>query len=456
MKSFESEIRRHTEKTRLKAMERKAVRDRIISYMEYHPLKKEPLSGALFAAPQKNYIYVPFNSLWVKLGSGVFALLLVIGVPLLAERSVPGDVLYLVKTGVNEGIQTQLASSPYEKVALETRLMERRIAEARLLASEGKLTEEVGAQIAENVKGHAQAVQSGLAELREDNADEAALAKIVFSSALELQSVVLDQSDEAGSSSVDSLINVVNTVRDEVAADGNSSTPSYDGLIARIEIETTRAYEFSQVIKESATAEEMADIDRRLSDINRSILEAKEIKETDETGAVGKLVEVLGLIQKLITFMTDIDVRETVTLESLVPVTLTQDERTTALTEIHTDIETMIRLVEGKVPFIEDGGVEKKVSQGLTDAQKLFGDLTEALESENIEVAEERATEAKELVSDLVKLTESIIGLEADETSLDAFDGVGTSTTPEATGEATSTVTEEGAVDEAEVVPSEE
>lgn len=144
MKSFESDIKKYAEKTRLKAIEREMVRDRILSYMEYHPLKKESLKVPVLSTLQAHeFTYIRFNTLWIKVAGGVFALVLVVGVPFLAERSVPGDVLYLVKTGFNEGIRTQLASSPYEKVQLETKLMERRISEARLLASEGKLTEAV-------------------------------------------------------------------------------------------------------------------------------------------------------------------------------------------------------------------------------------------------------------------------------------------------------------------------
>lgn len=170
------------------------------------------------------------------------------------------------------------------------------------------------------MKGHAEAVQSGLAELRQNDADCAALAEIVFNSALEVQSAVLDESDNTSTSSVGSIIDVVNTMRDAVGSDVNPATPSYEGLLARIEIETTRAYELSEAVKKSATLEETADIARRLSDIDRSIVDAKKLKETDEAGAIAQMSDVLGTTQKLITFMTDIDVHQTVTLETLVPV----------------------------------------------------------------------------------------------------------------------------------------
>ncbi len=409
MKSFESEIKKHAEKTRLKAVEREMVRDRILSYMEYHPLKKERKSEALSSVlTNRDFIYIPLNSLRVRLVGVAFSLLLIVGVPLLAERAVPGDVLYLVKTGVNESIRTQLASSPYEKVELETQFMERRIAEARLLASEGKLTEEVEAQIAQTVKVHANAVQDGLAEIRENDADGAALAEIVFNSALEVQSAVLNHEETASSSSVASLLDMVNTVRDEVAAEGSPIAPSYDGLIARIESETTRAYELFESVKKSATPEEIADIERRFSDIDRSIVHARELKEEDETGAVVEMMEVLGLVQKLISFLTDIDVRESVALETLVPVILTLEERVAQVTKTLDAVKVLVQGIEIRLPLVVDDGVREKIAFGLEDVTALMLVSEEALTATEIRAAEEKSTEAHAIAEDLSKLTENI------------------------------------------------
>ncbi|MEZ4200705.1 MAG: hypothetical protein R3B69_03975 [Candidatus Paceibacterota bacterium] len=108
---------------------------------------------------------------------------------------------YPVKVGFNEEVRSTLALSPYQKVEWETTRLERRIAEARLLASEGKLTPEVEAEMAEAVKAHNDAAQKEIASIRATDSEEAALASIALSSALTVQSESLESQLEEGAAS---------------------------------------------------------------------------------------------------------------------------------------------------------------------------------------------------------------------------------------------------------------
>src|SRR5690606_8164154 len=134
------------------ASERSDLRERVVAYMEYHPL-----SRTIETRPAKRHGFgfgkvkgklttlasgIGFSALPARIAAGAFAVLLVVTVPFAAEHAAPGDVLYLIKTKVNEPVLAQFNNTPYEKVVFETTLMERRIAEARLLAKEGKLNEE--------------------------------------------------------------------------------------------------------------------------------------------------------------------------------------------------------------------------------------------------------------------------------------------------------------------------
>jgi hypothetical protein len=348
MKSFDNDIKKITEKTRLKAAERRVLRDRVLSYMEYHPLP-ETMRENRTEVPSFNVgeILAWSQSHTRSLAGAFMAVFVVLVLPFAAEKAVPGDVLYPIKTKINESILASFADSPYEKVAFETELLERRIAEARLLAKEGKLNEETDAKIAETVKGHASAVQEGINELKNSDAEEAAIVEIAFSSTLEVQSAVLS-SDEArgvGGSSE----GVAGVLRDAQSA-VSTSTPSYERLSTRVQEGIARVEDLFSAINGGVTDEERADIERRLGDITKKVETARlaheantatsteavatttvVVKEEEKVNPITVLATTLRDIQKLMLFITDIDVRESVLLEDLVPAEKTDDERTNSI-----------------------------------------------------------------------------------------------------------------------------
>ncbi len=406
MKSFDTDLKKYAEKINLKVSERHELRERVLSYMEYHPLPKQNAGTKELARaiPSELFTVFHFKAFHARIAGGVFILFLIVA-PFIAERSVPGDALYLVKTGFNETLQGQLVDSPYEKIEFETKLMERRISEARVLASEGKLTEEVKTHIAETVKEHTTAVQEGLAVLRTQDADGAAIAEIAFNSSLEVQSAVLGANESTNStSSIDSILTVVNDARDEVTSNQVDTTPSFDGLMAQVELETTRAFELFTAIKLSATPEEVTDIDRRLSDVNRLIEEAKEKNAVEPEVAANDLATTLGLIQKLIAFMTDIDVRDTVTLETLVPVVLSDAERTEVVVEEVRVISALALDITTRLESVEGDFDSTKVVEGLASIDLLLKNVTSVLSLRDIGGAETTIKEARVLIDDLDKM----------------------------------------------------
>lgn len=426
MKSFDTDIKKYTERTHLKASERRELRERIFAYMEYHPLPKQPMEVVKLSEGllSESFITLHFNPLYARIASGVLVLILVVA-PFVAERSVPGDVLYLVKTGVNETIQGQLANSPYEKIVFETKLMERRITEARVLANEGKLTEEVQTQIAETVKGHTDAVQQGLAELREQDADGAALAQITFNTSLEVQTAMIQATIDTATDTapMDSILVIVNDAHEQGLSDQGGDTPSYEGLIAQVERETTRAYELFADAKDLATEEEIGDINRRLDDINRMTLEAKERNTTNPEMSAGDLATTLGLIQKLIAFMTDIDVRNTVDLENLVPVILSDEERARSVQEEMTVLSTVLRdEIRARLDRVDDLAVREKVESGLITIDESLVKATIALEASDVALAENVVKEARALMTDIDVMTQYVDEIDptlTDDTSSD-------------------------------------
>jgi len=447
MKNFDTELKKYADKVQLKMSERRELRERVLSYMEYHPLQKQtPVSRVLQdVITSESFVTFRITKFYMRLAGSALVLMLIVS-PFIAEQAVPGDALYFVKTGFNESVQKQFMSSPYEKIEFETKLIERRISEARTLANEGKLTDEVKIKITETVKGHTNSVQNDLTKLRTQDADGAAIAQIAFNSSLEVQSAVLgSKSDTASSSSVDTILLAVNEARERVTLNqGEQAAPSFDGLNARIERETTRAYELFTAIKNSATSEEIRDIERRLSDINRLTIEAKDLYSVDPGVSTENLIKTLGLTQKLIVFMTNIDVRKSVSLDSLLPIVLSNAERVALLQNGVVEARVVIEVVTVRLETIGDSGVKEKVTGGLAQVEDFLTAIDVAIADGDIAGAENLFNEVDAFVRDLDNITQHTgIGIMSteeedsgevvegiDEVSRGALNPVSTSTEP--------------------------
>jgi hypothetical protein len=490
MKRFSQQFKKKSDTIRLRASERGDLRDRLTSYMEYHPLpadRKASKSVSTEGFVSESSKRISISMTYVRGFAGAFAAFMIVAVPVVAERSVPGDMLYAVKTNITEEVRASLILSPYAKVEWETERLERRVAEARLLATEGKLTPEAEAEVAQAVKEHTDAAQEGIASMRETDEDEAALAEITFASAMEVQSDVLAGTMAKEPDSVDSvergqsivvLAGIVNGVRDHASVAQAGSKPSYTKLLANVESQTTRVYELFESVKQQAGDEEILNIERRLEDIGRkvataidlhanepkaivkveSVIEemasedvpaeeeelvdvaqevAAEAEESSEDTAtttaenepkapveedideavveevvltdeernayiIALLREALTGVQKLIIFMTDIDVRENVTIDELLPVTFTEQERTdTILNQL--DVVLLIQADIERVVITDAVREQVLLSRNLLAEQ--LESLTQMLEAGSLSAAEENIAAATVITDELRNLT---------------------------------------------------
>jgi Domain of unknown function (DUF5667) len=410
MKRFTEQFKKKAQGISLTAAEKDALRGRLSAYLEYHPLpvsiqKSKPRRG--ISALREPFIEWALPSRYYRsLVAGCF-ILTIVGVPLLAERSIPGDLLYAMKVGVNEEVRASLASSGYEKVAWETKRLERRIAEARLLAKEGRLTEEAQATVIAAVSEHQLATEEEIAKLRTTDTEAAALAELTFVSVLDVQSAALF-ADGTGSTTEGMSTVALATALNEAQADVTKtadSVVSFERLIAQLEIETTRGRELLATVQDLATAQEYIDLERRLGDIERKMQSGMSLRETDAEAATTALKNTWRDMQVIITFMTDIDVRSSLAIETMVPVVLTSEEERVLAIEAYESAARELATIERLLPIVTDAGVVEKVTLSLPKITTLLDTASSSLDTD-IMVAKAAAFEARDYTHSIVAIAD--------------------------------------------------
>lgn len=525
MKKFTEQIKKKAAGIGLRDNEKNALRARLLSFMEYHPISEKVTDSTSIGYLSSGFFSTfSWNRLYVRSAAGFFILFAAVGMPAMAERALPGDVLYPVKVQFNEELRSTLTLSPYAKIEWETTRLERRIAEARLLADEGRLTEATELAVAEAVKRHSEAAQQGISQLRlSSDSDEATLAEIAFVSALAVQTEVLSSRSEGSGTttastttghSVVSLTKAVREARDRAESLQGQAPVSVERLFALIERETTYAAELFASISASASDKEKTDIERRLVDLSRKVAAAKRLKaeldlavaadtpngseaeiaetgtttttttkpvitETLETGTTTASTSVLNVpevksenesdeseeselavkevesatssdpvaaalsaastaattrsggerksthiateaeivailrgvltdTRKLISFMTDIDVRRSVTVDRLIPITLTDEER----------VETVIGLLDNILAIqstLSDQPLPAELAEAIAADRakvvRLISQTTLSLEEGDLDRANFTAGEALVLIR---KVQDTVVGWDAE------------------------------------------
>lgn len=411
MKRFAEQLKKQAETVRMSAPERDALRERLLAYMDYHPLPAAaPRAGILrrFASGQSWYVgrFV-----------GVMAVMLLIVVPALAENALPGDTLYPIKIRFNEELRGAMTSSPYQKVEWETERLERRLAEAQLLADDGRLTPAAEADVAKAIKQHTEAAKASIDTIRRSDKDEAALAEITLSSTLEVSQELLTKREEKTDRTASSTLSgAVTAARATLAPAHAGDTVSYAKLLSRVEADTTRAYEYFNSLNTVMTDADKSDIKRRLTDLQVKIDAAALMKDEDEAGAAAALVDVLGNVRKLISFMTNLDVRANVPIEDLVPLIPTDSERQATIEQKLHDAAALVADTERGLSKVATSSNDYLA---LTDSVAQYRELektgTEALAAGDLSSAEVAVAAALELATAL-KHTMVGLGIDVDAT----------------------------------------
>lgn len=148
--------------------------------------------------------------------AGAFVVLAGAGVSVAAEGSVPGDVLYGFKIGINENVRASLAFDTSSQAEYEADLASTRLEEMIDLAIEESLDAETRASLAEQFQSHSEQALALAAEASaEGEADEALEALVSFQEALEIHIDVLAElkNDEFFQAEAETLIGLAGNVK---------------------------------------------------------------------------------------------------------------------------------------------------------------------------------------------------------------------------------------------------
>ncbi len=419
MKRFSQQFNKKAQDIHLSVAEKRELKERVVSYMEYHPLPASlKTSSENVSVAGQNFILFNFNKWRVLRWSGVMAMVFVVSVSYFAEKAVPGDTLYAVKVGFNEEVRGTLARGSYEKVVWETELLNRRIAEARLLADEGKLTEEVEASVVSAVKVHSDNARKEIENLKLSDKDEATLASIGLNTALDIQTTSLmhRSETEVAGKSINKIAAILSATQAAEPVTADIDLPAYSRLLAKVESETTRAYELVKGIEDSATSDEKSTVTNRLGDIDTRISEAMALSEVDELAAKKDLVVALQQIHRLIAFMTNIDVRTNLTIDDLVPDTLTKEQRLALIKQQITTTEATLESVLADINATTTSSStaeikvsadqKEKVELAISETEEKLALLPALLEAadQDIDTLEKVSNEAYSIISDVAAM----------------------------------------------------
>lgn len=458
MKKFSQQLHNEAKTVKLQAAEKRELRERLISYMEYHPLPAEMKVSSLkqvakaqpFTEAFTN-VSIPFSRLF-KYSAALAALVLII-VPFVAERAVPGDTLYAMKVQFNEEVVSSLKFDTYQKVEWETERLNRRISEARLLASEGRLTEAVEAEVAEAVKTHTENAKREIEELRTQDADEATIASIELDTTLEVQSAALrsdsttlEVDNESVSSPANLIANVIDASRSQTEDDNASTTPpAYEKLMARVEQNTTRIYELLNSLQGAADAEQLNDVTRRIEDIERAVKVAIETYATDEAKARELMIGILQRTQKLIVYMTEIEVKQTIDIETLVPVVLTDSEHVLISNNLQSELDQKLAIIKELELQVQDENILAKVAFVKVQIDELI--VNTSTTSADFVTFEANAKEALTMINDVIATLEQHLNIKAEDfkpEEIETDEATSTEAVVDETDEATTSEAVEG------------
>lgn len=232
-------------RVQLRPQDKESIRQHLHHFISDHPVR---VADAERPAVGRGIMRTPwtagFASFLPQLNSRYMALAVVVvlllvtssGVSLAAEQAQPGDVLYGVKTQVNEEVRGWLALDTEAKADWQSELAERRLIEAEQLAVRGQLSNEQQTLLKGRFAKHLDAAQSRIEDLYvKGNVVAATNATSRLESSLQAHAEVLTALTEANIISTTSSAQIMTDLQERLTAVGLIRTQAQAQVATRTE-----------------------------------------------------------------------------------------------------------------------------------------------------------------------------------------------------------------------------
>ncbi len=216
MNKLEEQFNKATRHITLSDQEKSDMRDAVVSYMEYMPIRNK----TTLKVPRS--FSTPFLRMRHFSGALMVAILVMtssFGVSFAADEALPGDLLYGVKVNINEEIKTVFLSED-ELISWEKERAERRLEEASRLMSEGRLDDKKREKVSKLFEEHTKAIVEHVLESEKTDPVLAAEVTSEFKDSLDAHEAVLAvlavQNGDEDADNAKDLIKQVQTTTMEV------------------------------------------------------------------------------------------------------------------------------------------------------------------------------------------------------------------------------------------------
>lgn len=266
---FHNSIKKTGEDISLSAAERARMRNTVRAYMEMKPARVQRAGGPLRAPaplPASGWFFT-FRFFNLRPVAAVLVLALFIssaGVSYAAQSALPGDVLYPVKTHLNEPLKGAFAASAEAKTAWAMDVAGERVREAATLAAEGRLNASTQQELQANFEQYAKKAAAGIAKNASSSPEASSEDAVRFEARLSEYENVLAQIGAAKNVDVAALTSSVQAERNAIVAvraqaesritsrDTKHSAAQGLGVAARAQLDVST--KLAQVVSESLSS----------------------------------------------------------------------------------------------------------------------------------------------------------------------------------------------------------